>query len=166
MGIIGQYLALCWLNASPLDLPRSTRFFQQHLLFNFALFFFIQFNMTDDIESISEVVFENSLSLGFIALTLYLNRSMHAFVQVGSAIFFCQNVMALFLVPVIFWVTVAEDWPSYSLLALILLWNWLATANIFRLALNINRLAGLVMGLFFLLAGFGGGFAINSLVAG
>jgi hypothetical protein len=106
-GFIGRYLALCWLDASPLMLTRSRGFFNQNLLFNFAIFFFIQFNMTDDIESITEVIFETLLSLGFIAIILWLNQSMHAFVQVGSEVLFCQNVPALFLIPTMFWVTIA-----------------------------------------------------------
>lgn len=166
MSISGQYLHLCWMSGSPLELPRSTRFFYQHLLFNFAAFFFIQFNMTDDIESVSEVIFETLLSLGFIASTLWLNKSSHAYIQVGSAILFCQNVLALFLIPIMFWVTGSENWGSYSVLALVLLWNWLTTAHIFRMAYNINRLAGLVMSLFYLLISFGGGFAINSFLTG
>ncbi len=166
MGIIRQYLALCWFDASPLELDRSTQFLKFNLIFNFLIYFFIQFNMTDDIESITEVIFETLLSVGFIALTLWLNNTAYAFVQACSAVLFCQNVLALFLVPIMFWATVAENWPSYTALLLVVLWNWIVTAAIFKRSLSINMLAGLVMSFFYLLMSFGGGFAINSFVSG
>ena len=166
MDIIKQYLALCWFHVSPLELPRSDRFFKNNLIFNFLIFFFIHFNMTDEIESISEVFIETLLNLGFIGLTLCLNRSFHTFIQVASAILFSENVVGIILVPIMFWATVAEDWWSYGSLSLALLWNWIMIAAIFKKFLNINTLAGIVMSLFYFLFSFGGGFAVNSLVTG
>ena len=166
MGIIKQYFALCWFAVSPLELPRSTRFFKNNLIFNFVIFCFIHFNMTDDIESVSEVVIETLLNLGFIALTLSLNRSMHTYIQVTSSVLFCENVVAIFLIPIMFWATVAEDWWSYGTLGIALLLNWVMVAVIFKKVLHINSLAGMVMSLFYFLFSFGGGFAINSVLTG
>jgi len=166
MGIVKQYLALCWFTVSPLELPRSTHFFKYNLLFNFVIFCFIHFNMTDDIESITEVIFETLLNLGFIALTLWLNRSFHSYIQMSSAVLFCENIVAIFLIPIMFWATVAEDWWSYGSLGIALIWSWMMVASIFKKVLHINRLAGLVMSLFYFLFSFGGGFAINSFLTG
>ncbi|QPK63260.1 hypothetical protein IVG45_21045 [Methylomonas sp. LL1] len=166
MDIIKQYLALCWFNVSPLELPRSTAFFKNNLIFSLLVFFFIQFNMTDEIESITEVVLETLLNLGFIALTLWLNKNMHTFIQVGSAILFCENVVAALIIPIMFWATVAEDWLGYGMLGIMVLWNWAMVGIIFKQALNITTLAGLIMSLFYLLFSFGGGFALNSVVSG
>jgi len=166
MNLIKQYLALCWFKVSPLDLPRSTHFFRANLAFNFLIYFFIHFNMTDEIESITEVIIETLLTLGFIAFTLALHRTMYAFTQVCSSVFFCENVIAVLLIPIMFWATIAEDWLSYGILLLILLWNWAMVASIFKRIMNINTLAGMVMSLFFILISFGGGFAINSLISG
>lgn len=166
MDIIKQYLALCWFHVSPLELPRSVLFFKKNLIFSFLIFCFIHFNMTDDIESISEVFIETLLNLGFVALALFLNRSTHAFIQVTSAILFCENIVAVFLIPIMFWATVAEDWWSYGALGAALLWNWAMIAAIFQKVLNINVLAGLVISLFYFLFSFGGGFAINSFLTG
>ncbi|MDD2759482.1 MAG: hypothetical protein PHH11_04220 [Methylomonas sp.] len=166
MDIIKQYLALCWFHVSPLQLQRSLRFFQNNLIFNFLVFFFIHFNMTDDIESISEVIIETALNLGFIGLTLWLNRSSHTFIQVSSAILFCENIVGVFLVPIMFWATVAEDFWGYALISLTLAWNWAMVAAIFKKVLDINLLAGLVMSMFYFLFSFGGGFAVNSLITG
>ena len=166
MELIKQYVHLCWFTTSPLDLSRSTGFFKINLIFNFFVFFFIQFNMTDEIESISEVVLETLLNLGFIAFALWLNKNFHAFIQVGSAILFCENFIGLLLIPVMFWVTVAEDWFSYGVLLTVLLWSWLMVGTIFKHALNINFPAGLIMSIFYFLLSFGGGFALNSVIAG
>ncbi|MCQ8105352.1 hypothetical protein NP590_14650 [Methylomonas sp. SURF-2] len=122
--------------------------------------------MTDDIESVSEVFIETLLGLGFIALTLWLNRSMHTFIQVASAILFCENFTSLFLLPVMFWATVAEDWLGYGILLLIIFWNWALIGAVFKKILSINVFAGLVMSLFYMLFSFGGGFAVNSLLTG
>ncbi len=166
MDMFKQYLNLCWFSVSPLELPRSTAFFKLNLLVSLALFFFIQFNMTDEIESISEVILETLLNLGFIALVLWLNKNMYAYIQVGTAILFCENVVALLLIPVMFWVTVAEDWLSYGMLLIGILWNWTMLGVIFKQALNINLLAGLIMSIFYILFSFGGGFALNSFLTG
>lgn len=166
MNLIKQYLALCWFKVSPLDLPRSTDFFKLNLIFNFVIYTFIHFNMTDDVESIIEVFIETLLTLGFIAFTLCLHRTMFTFIQVSSAILFCENAIAILLIPVMFWVTVTEDWLSYGLLLVILLWNWAMIAVIFKKIMSINVIAGMVMSLFFILFSFGGGFAINTLISG
>jgi hypothetical protein len=166
MDTIKQYLRLCWFDVSPLELPRSTVFFKQNLAFNVLMFIFIHFNMTDDIESISEVIIETLLNLGFIALTLSLNRSMYAYMQVATAILFTENCASLFLLPVMFWATIAEDWLSYSFLTLILLLNMTMIASIFKKSIGINILAGFIMALLYLVFSFGGGFALNSLLTG
>jgi len=166
MELVKQYFALCWLTVSPLELPRSTRFFKQNLVFNFIIFSFIHFNMTDDFESITEVIIETLLNLGFIGLVLWLNRSFHSYIQVASAVLFSENIVAIFLIPIMFWATIVEDWLSYGTLGLALMWSWLMIAVIFKNVLNINRLAGLVMSLFYFLFSFGGGFAINSFLTG
>ncbi len=163
---IRQYLPLCWLSVSPLDLPRSTRFFQQNIVFYFALAFFIQFNMSDDIEAIFEVFLETGLTLGFVATVLLLNRSIHCFLQIGSAVLFCQNVVALLMVPVVFWVTVADDTPSYVVLSLFILWAFLLIAHIFKQVLEVNRPASLVVSLFYFVAAYGGAYGIDSLLMG
>lgn len=166
MDIIKQYLALCCFYVSPLELPRSVSFFKNNLIFNFLLFSFIHFNMTDDVESITEVIVETLLNLGFIGVTLLLNGSAYTFVQVATAIVFCENVVGILLLPVMFWATVAEDWWSYGTLGAMIIWSWIIIGSIFKKVLNINTLAGLIMSLFYFLFSFGGGFAINSFLTG
>lgn len=166
MDIIRQYFPLCWLNVSVLNLPRSTRFFKHNLIFYFMIVFFIQFNMVDDIDSILEVLLETSLTLAFIALVLLLNGTIGAFIQVSSAVLFCENVVALFLAPILFWATVAEDTPSYMTLALFLLWDLIIVGRIFKDVLRVNNAAGLVVALFYFLTSYGGAYGLYSLLVG
>jgi hypothetical protein len=163
---IRQFLPLCWLGVSPLELPRSPRFFQQNIVLYFTVAFFIQFNISDDIDAIFEVILEAALTLGFIVAILLLNRSQHGFVQVGSAVLFCQNVVALMLIPVAFWATVAEDTPSYIVLGLFMFWAFILIAHIFKHVLQINRPASLVVSVFYFLTAYGGAYGIDSLLAG
>lgn len=166
MDIIRQYFPLCWLNVSVLNLPSSTRFFKHNLVFYFAIVFFIQFNMVDDIDSIFEVVLETLLTLAFIALVLLLNGTFHVFIQVSSAILFCENVVALFLAPILFWVTIAEDTPSYMTLGLFLVWDLIIVGRIFKDVLRVNNAAGLVVSLFYFLTSYGGAYGLYSLLVG
>ncbi|OQW75178.1 MAG: hypothetical protein BVN35_08720 [Proteobacteria bacterium ST_bin11] len=166
MGIIRHYFPLCWFNVSVLDLPRSTRFFKHNTIFYFIAVFFIQFNMSDDIDSIFEVLLETLLTLGFIALVLLLNKTFNSFIQVATAILFCENVVAIFLIPIVFWVTVAEDTPSYTTLALFLIWDMAIIARIFKDVLQVNTPASLVVSLFYFLTTYGGAYGIYSLVGG
>ncbi|MBD9361308.1 hypothetical protein [Methylomonas fluvii] len=166
MEIFRHYFPLCWFNVSVLDLPRSTRFFKNNAIFYFIAVFFIQFNMSDDIDSVFEVLLETLLTLGFIALVLLLNGTFNTFIQVASAILFCENVVAIFLIPIVFWVTVAEDTPSYATLALFFLWDMAIVARIFKDVLQVNTPASLVVSLFYFLTTYGGAYGIYSLVGG
>lgn len=166
MSFIRHYLPLCWFGVSVLDLPRSTSFLKNNAIFYFVIVFFIEFNMVDDFDIIFEVLLETALTLGFIALILVLNGSIHSFVEVSSALLFCENVVALFLLPVVFWVTLAEDTLSYLTLALLVFWDMGIVAAIFRDVLKINRPAGFVVSLFYFLMSYGGAYGLYSLLIG
>jgi len=146
--------------------PDRRAFFKNNAIFYFIAVFFIQFNMSDDIDSAFEVLLETLLTLGFIALVLLLNRTFNTFIQVASAILFCENVVAIFLIPIVFWVTVAEDTPSYATLALFLMWDMAIIARIFKDVLQVNTPASLVVSLFYFLTTYGGAYGIYSLVGG
>lgn len=136
------------------------------MVFYFAMAFFIQFNMSDDIEAIFEVFLETGLTVGFVAALLILNRSFHGFIQIGSAVLFCQNAVALLMLPVVFWVTVAEDTQSYTVLGLFILWAMILISHIFRQVLQVNRPASFIVSLFYFLIAYGGAYGIDSLLMG
>jgi len=165
MDILKQYLPLCWLKNNPLELPRSVYFFKQNLLFYFVSEYFMQANMTDDpLESFTEVSIETFLTLIFIGVMLIFNRTLYAYVQVTTAIIFCANIIGLFVVPVLIWLTVSEDPLSYYFLALLLFWDYAVVTYIIRQVLSVNILASLVLALFYFTATYFAAFALGQIL--
>lgn len=165
MDVLKQYLPLCWLKNNPLTLPRSVDFFKQNLLFYFVAEYFMQANMTDDpIESFTEVSLETFLTLLFIGIMLFFNRTLYAYVQVTTAIIFCANIIGLFVVPVLIWLTVSEDPLSYYFLSLLLFWDYAVVTYIIKQVLSINLFASLVLALFYFIATYFGAFALGQLL--
>ncbi len=164
MDVLKQYLPLCWLKNNPLELSRSLSFFKQNLLFYFVVEYFMQTNMTvDPLESFVEVSIETLLTLAFIGLILFFNRTLYVYIQVATAILFCANVVALPLVPVLIWLTVSEDILSYYFFALILFWEFVLVTNIIRQVLSVNILASLILSLFYFSVTYFGAFALGQL---
>ncbi|MGZ5007658.1 MAG: hypothetical protein ACXWE9_07420 [Methylobacter sp.] len=165
MDVLKQYLPLCWLKNNPLELPRSVDFFKQNLLFYFVVEYFMQANMTDDpIESFTEVSVETVLTLIFIGIMLFLNRTLYAYVQVTTAIIFCANIIALFIVPVLIWLTISEEPLSYYIMGLLLFWYYSLVTYIIKQVLSVNLFASLVLSLFYFIATYFGAFALGQLL--
>jgi hypothetical protein len=165
MDILKQYLPLCWLENNPLELPRSVSFFKKNLLFHFIVAYLMQANMTDDpIESFTEVGIETLLTLVFIGVMLFFNKTLYAYIQVATAILVCTNVVALFIVPVIIWLTISESLLSYYFFGLLLLWVYALVTYIIKQSLSINLLASLALSLFYFTATYLGAFALGQLL--
>ncbi|CAA9892297.1 conserved membrane hypothetical protein [Candidatus Methylobacter favarea] len=164
MAILKHYLALCWFRNDPLELPRSVAFFKQNLLFYFVIEYFMQANMTDDpVESFVEVSIVTLLTLLFIGIMLFFNKTLYAFIQITTAILFCANIVACFIVPVIIWLTVSEDPLSYYFFAILLFWDYAMVTYIIKCTLSINILASTVLALFYFTATYFGAFALGQL---
>ena len=162
---IRQYLPLSWFKHNPLELTRSVSFFKQNLLFYFVVEYFMQANMTDDpLESFTEVSIETLLTLIFIGFVLRLNKSFYAYIQVTTAIIFCANIVSLFVIPVLIWLTVTEDLLSYYTMGLLFLWEFTVIAYIFRKTLAINLAASLALSVFYFTVAYLGAFAIGQLL--
>ncbi len=165
MDVLKQYLPLCWLKNNPLELPRSVDFLKQNLLFYFVVEYFMQTNMTDDpIESFTEVSLETVLTLFFIGVMLFFNRTLYAYVQVTTAIIFCANIVGLFVVPVLIWLTVSDEPLSYYFFGLLLFWDYAVLTHIIRQVLSVNLFASLILSLFYLIATYFGAFAMGQLL--
>ncbi|MDP1969671.1 MAG: hypothetical protein Q8K42_01900, partial [Methylobacter sp.] len=104
------------------------------------------------------------LTLMFIGVMLFLNRTLYAYVQVATAVIFCANIVALLIVPVLVWLTVSEDPLSYYFLALLLFWVYVVVAHIIKQVLSINLFAGLVLSLFYFTTTYFGAFALGQLL--
>ena len=140
-------------------------FFKQNLLFYFVVEYFMQANMTDDpFESFTEVSIETLLTLMFIGFILHLNKSLYAYIQVTTAILVCANIVSLFVIPVLIWLTVSEDLLSYYTLGLLFIWEFTLIAYIFRKALSINLPASLAISVLYFTVAYLGAFAIGQLL--
>ncbi|MGJ0430124.1 hypothetical protein [Methylobacter sp.] len=165
MAILKQYLALCWFQSNPLTLPRSVDFFKQNFWFYYIVEYFIQVNMVDDpVESFYEVSLETALTFLFIGIMLILNRSLYVFIQASTAFLFCENVVAIFVVPVIVWLTTTDDALSYYTFAALALWQYALIAYLIQRILSINLVAALVLSFLYFIVTYGGAFALAQVI--
>ena len=165
MDILKQYIPLCWLKNNPLELPRSVYFLKQNLLFFVVVEYFLQANMTDDpVESFVEVSLEILLTLILIGIMLFFNRTLYAYVQVTTAIIFCANIVCLFVIPVLIWLTISEVTLSYYFIVLFLFWNYVLVTYIISQVLTINFFASLALSLFYFVVTYLGAFALGQVL--
>lgn len=149
MSTFKAYLPLCFLKTNPLDLPSSNLFLKQNLIFYFIVELFIQANMIDPVEALIEVIIETSFTLAFVAIILMLTKSMYMYVQIISAVLFCENVVAFFGVPTVIWLTISEDILSYYLAGALVLWDFILITYIIKEVVSINLAASLTLSLFY-----------------
>jgi len=164
MNTFRLYLPLSWLKVNPLDLPKSVQFLKRNLWFYFIVELFIQANMIDPTEAFAEVIIETSFTLGFIGLILLLNKTLHLYVQIATAILFCENVIAFFGVPVIIWLTVSEHILSYYALGLLVIWDFSLVTFILKKALSINLFASLTISGFYFMMTYAGAYMMTLLL--
>ncbi len=164
MNIFKLYLPLCWLKENPVDLPRSTKFLKQNLIFYFIVELFIQANMIDPTEAFFEVIIETALTLGFVGFILLLNKTIHLYVQIITAVLFCENVIAFFGVPVVIWLTISENLLSYYLMGSLILWDFILITYIIKKVLSINTAASLTISFFYFMMTYAGAYGITLLL--
>lgn len=125
----------------------------------------MQANMTDDpFESFTEVSIQTLLTLMSIGFILRLNKTLYAYIQVTTAILVCANVVSLFVIPVLIWLTVSEDLLSYYSLGLLFMWEFTVIAYIFRKIMSINFAASLALSVLYFTVTYLGAFAIGQVL--
>ena len=164
MNTFKLYLPLCWLKVNPLDLPRSVEFLKQNFWFYFIIELFIQANMIDPSEAFFEVIVETTLTFAFVGLILFLNKSTHLFVQIITAVLFCENVVAFFGVPVVVWLTVSESMASYYLFGILVFWDFILITFIIKKVLSINTAASLTISFFYFVVTYVGAYSLTLLL--
>ncbi len=164
MNIFKLYLPICLLKVNPLDLPKSVDFFKKNLWFYFIVELFIQANMIEPSEALFEVIIETCLTMAFVGLILLLNKSTHLFIQIATAVLFCENVVAFFGVPVVIWLTVSESIFSYYLFGLLVLWDFILITFILRSILSINLAASLTISTFYFIMTYVGAYSLTLLL--
>ncbi len=164
MEILKQYLPLCWFKNNPLQLPSSVTFFQKNLFVYFIIEFFTQANMIPPLEAFFEVSAETLLTLLFILIVLSLNKTMHNYMQVASAILVGENIVAILGVPVIVWLTITHDWLSYVFLFGLILWDFALVTYIMKKVLSIDLVAGLVVSFFYFATTYGAAYLLTLVI--
>lgn len=165
MDNLREYFALCWLNNDPLELPRSIGLFKKSLFIYFVVGYLLQANMIDDpFEAFYEISLQIIFMLLFLAIMLYLNKTLYAYIQITTAFLFSANLISIFGVPVMVWLTVSEDIYSYYAFALLLAWYYAIVTYVFKNTLLINVPASLVLTLFYFIATFLAAFAIGQVI--
>lgn len=165
MDTLKEYLALCWFEGDPLDLPRSYRFLKQNLLFYYFSELFMQYNMVNDLlDAFIDVTEETILTIVLIFLILSLNRSLNRFVQVASALIVSENLTGCIAIPIVAWLAISESILSYALLSIIIVWELLIISYIFKLVLNINQTASVVMGIIYFIVTYLGVYGLNLVI--
>ena len=125
----------------------------------------MQANMTDDpFESFVEVAIQTLLTLLFIGFILRLNKNLYAYLQVTTAILVCANIISLFVIPVLIWLTVSEALLSYYSLGILFLWELTVMAYIFKKILAINSAASIALSLLYFTVTYLGAFTIGQVL--
>lgn len=158
MNNLNAYLPLCILKVNPLDLPESKRFLKQNLLCYLLVWLFIQANMIDPVEALVEVITETALTFAFIAIILSLNKTMHLYVQITTAVLFCENIVAVVSVPVMVWLTASNNIVSYLLLATLIIWCVVMITFVIKKVVAISFIAGLAISLFYFFSTYVGAY--------
>jgi hypothetical protein len=165
MEILREYLELCWFSNDPLELPRSVSLFKKNFVIYFIIGYLMLTNMIDDpIEAFYEIVLQMVIMFGFIGFMLFLNKTLYVYVQIMTAFMLSANVISIFLIPVMVWLTVSEDLYSYYLFFTLLTWYYAIVAYIFKLSLVINVPASMVLALFYFIATFLSAFALGQVL--
>jgi hypothetical protein len=161
MDLLKHYFPLCWFKNHPLQLPSSVAFFQKNLIFYFLVEFFTQANMIPPFEAFTEVIADTALTLLFVAIILSLNHTLHNYIQVASAILVCENAVSILGVPVIVWLTVTHDWLSYTVLAILMIWDFSLITYIMKKVLAIDVFASVVVTFFYFITTYGAAYALT-----
>ncbi|KAF3981525.1 MAG: hypothetical protein HFP81_06330 [Methylococcales symbiont of Hymedesmia sp. n. MRB-2018] len=158
------YLPICFLKVNPLDLPRSVTFLKQNFWFYFLIELLIQANMIEPSEALFEVIIETLLTFGFVGLILFLNKTTHLYVQIVTAVLFCENVVAFFIVPTITWLTVSDSIISYYFMAVLILWDFILITFILKKVIAVNLAASLTISFFYFMMTYLGAYGLTLLL--
>ncbi len=147
-----------------MDLPRSITFFRWNLFIYYLVELFLQTNMIDPWEAFVEVTLETILTLGFVALMMILNRNFQCYLQVATSVLVCENLIAVFAIPTMVWLTVTDDLLSYITFGALILWDVTLVTYIIKKVLNINTFASLAVSCIYFICTYGGAYGLMLMV--
>ena len=155
MDVLKQYLPLCWFKNHPLQLPSSMPFFKANLIFFCTIELLTLLNMVPILDAFVEAIMDGALTLFFVLTILSLNRAMHNYLQVASAILVCENLLSIFSIPVLAWLIITPDWLSYTALAGLLIWNFAIITYLLKKVLSIDILASSILAFVYFISTYG-----------
>jgi hypothetical protein len=120
--------------------------------------------MIDPSEAFFEVVIETLLTFSFVGLLLFLNKTTHLYVQIITAVLFCENIVAFFGVPIVIWLTVGENIISYYLMGVLILWDYILITFIIKKVIAINLAASLTISFFYFMMTYAGAYSLTLLL--
>jgi hypothetical protein len=165
LDIVKRYLGLCWFDTNPLDFVKSTDFLKINVVFFSVVQYFLQTNMTDDpFESFFEVAFELLLTFAFVAVMLFFDKLLSAYIQLTTAILFCTNVLSVFFIPIMVWLTVTDDPLSYYVMTILVLWFYALITHVIKASLAINLLASLALSLLYFIVVYLGAIGLGQVI--
>jgi hypothetical protein len=124
----------------------------------------MQANMIPPWEAFWEVNLETIFTLGFIALIMSLNRNLNAYLQVATAFLVCENVIAIFALPTLMWLTVTDDFLSYVLFGLLIFWDVCLVTYLIKKVLTISLFASLAVAFIYFLLTYGAAYSLMFLI--
>jgi hypothetical protein len=162
---VKYYLRLCWFDADPLYLVQSTGFLKLNILVYAIVQYFLQTNMTDDpFESFTEVILESLFIFIFVAVMLFFDKRLNVYVQVTSSVLFCTNILSIFFIPIMVWLTVTEDPLSYYVMGILVLWFYALITYIIKTSLTINSIASIALSLLYFITVYLGAIGLGQLL--
>ncbi len=160
-----QYISLCWFKGSLEELPESMPLLYRALIFYVTIGIFVITNMTGFIEAIIQVFIKVVLILLFISIVLFFTKGMKQYLKVLTSYLVCQDLISIFALPLLIWVTVTDDSLAYYSLSAVMLWAVAIIAYINNQIISLGSFPSFLLSLTFFLSVYGGSFVLLLLVA-
>jgi len=153
--LLRAFIHLCLLRIGPQDLPSAAA------LRNLAIFSYITISIILSLitqqpfgTALLTAVTDSGLLILYVTIALRLTKHPARATQTLTALFGCGTLLSLLSVPpVLFYYASGQDpnsLVSLSVLALFI-WNAMVMGHIFRYALNLPLLGGIVAAIFYML---------------
>jgi hypothetical protein len=152
MGLLFNYLSLCWFRGNPLDLQPTQSFMWKTIAFYLVIGIIVEGLIADFADGTLEVLMRTVMAFSTIALFLLSIKQWRIFFQLFTAIFVCENfIMTLATMSEgLDELMVARHYEfreevSIALATILVLWYLALVAYILRKTLDYNMNASLVM---------------------
>jgi len=156
MEILRQYLQLCRFNGTLIEQQQSVAFLRLVLLVYLAAGIFIQANITHAVEAFIQLSLQTIIVFLFVAVLLFSIKSLNLYVQTVTAFLVCADLLYVFGLPFLFWVTISDSLLAYAALAMVFVWGIAIIAYILKQLAFFSKTASFFLSLlYYILVYFG-----------